>query len=828
MTTAWTRRGFLHVTGSTALALTIAAPAPAAGAATTKNSTTAAEDEFDTRRATWRDLVLGTGFSPTAEPFRSRLAELGTTAAGWLDSMDPRAGSLWPDLVFADPEPDTDQESYRYSAKIVDSYARLRTMAKAYVRPGTGLTGDPGLGSGVVTGLDHLYTQVYNENRTRYGNWWSWQIGAPQLLLDACVLMYDLIPADRIAAYCAAVDHFVPDSAVGSYTGTSTGANRVDLCRVIAVRGVVGKNSAKIALARDALSPVFPYVTSGDGLYADGSFVQHTWVPYTGSYGSVMLGGIGLLLALLAGSSWAVTDPGRQTVLDAVENAWAPFLYNGLMMDGVSGRAPSRGVSASDAKRIQQDDHTRGHIVLASIVLLGQGASTAENARWRGLVKGWMQRGYYSPALQDRSLGLAALARLAGVQNDTSLSPVAEPTGHRLFAAMDRATHRRPGWAASVSMASRRITHYETGNGENLRGWHTGSGMLYWWGDGYGNGQYSDAFWPTVDPYRLPGTTVSKKPLADAVGGDWGASRPDVTWVGGATDGTYATVGQHLKGLSSTLTAKKAWFFLDDTILCLGAGITCADGTAVESVVDNRNLGASGTHALTVDGTVRPSTLPWSASLSGAGWAHIGGFGGYVFMDGTGLKGLREQRTGRWSDINRGGSTDPVSRRYLTLYVDHGTDPVDAGYAYQLLPGASAERTAARAADHGRMLILANSGAQQGVRVPALGFSGVAFWSGGTVGPLMASAPCAVLIREKDDGTAVVCVADPTRTLTSLTLTWNRPVASVVAKPPTVTSATTGASLRLTFGNLSGTAGATQKITVRLDRRDRARGRADG
>ena len=83
---------------------------------------------------------------------------------------------------------------------------------------------------------------------------------------------------------------------------------------------------------------------------------------------------------------------------------------------------------------------------------------------------------------------------------------------------MARATHRRPGWAASISMADRRTTYYETGNGENLRGWHTGSGMLYWWGATYGIDQYSDAFWPTVDPYRLPGITASRKPLADAAG----------------------------------------------------------------------------------------------------------------------------------------------------------------------------------------------------------------------------------------------------------------------------------------------------------------------
>ncbi|MGW7265007.1 polysaccharide lyase 8 family protein [Streptomyces sp. NPDC054842] len=817
MTTRWSRRGFLAASGGTALALGSAGAAGVAGAAVpSATDTTGAADEFATLRATWRTLLLGEGFSPTAEPFKSRLTELGSTAAQLRSSMAPATGSLWPDLVYADPEPDTDQESYGYSGNLNSSYTRLSTLAQAYCQQGTGLTGDAGLRDTVLTGLDHLYSEAYNENRTRYGNWYSWQIGAPQALLDVCVLMYDQLPAARIAAYLRAVDHFVPDSAVAAYTGTSTGANRVDLCRVLALRGVVGAEAAKIALARDALSPVFPYVTSGDGLYRDGSFVQHTSVPYTGSYGSVMLGGLGMLFTLLAGSTWEVTDPNRQILFDAVENAWAPFLHNGLVMDGVSGRAISRGLSASDAKQIQQDDHLRGHSILASIVLLGQGADSTRNARWRGLVKGWMQRDYYSPPLSDPALGLTGLARLKGVADDTSVSAIAEPTGHRLFTDMARATHRRPGWTASVSMADRRITHYETGNGENLRGWHTGSGMLYWWGDTFGNGQYSDAFWPTVDPYRLPGVTASRKVLADAAGGDWGASRPDVNWVGGATDGQRAAVGQYLKGLGSTLMAKKSWFFLDDAIVCLGAGIKCTDGTAVESTVDNRNLGPTGGASFQADGVTKPAGYPWSETLTGVRWAHLGGHGGYVFPGGATVKALRESRDGRWSDINKGGATTVLNRKYLTMYVDHGTNPTGGSYAHLLMPGATAAQTQARAAAVNWLTLLANSDEQQGIAVPSLGFTGVNFWFGGTVGPLTASAPCSVMISERSDGTAVVCVSDPMRAQTGLTLTWNRAVSAVTSKPSTVTSATTGSALRLTFGDLAATAGVTQRITVKL------------
>ncbi|MFG2650532.1 polysaccharide lyase 8 family protein [Streptomyces sp. NPDC048436] len=808
MTSPWSRRAFLLTTGGSALALTAAGVLPPDEAA--------AADAYEALRTKWRTLILGDGFVPTAEPFKSRLAELGTTARELRAAMAPATGSLWPDISYADPDPDTDQESYGYSANVVTGYSRLSTMAQAYRQEGTGLTGDAGLRADILTGLDHLYAQVYNENQARFGNWYSWQIGAPQHLLDLCVLMYDQLSAAQISNYCKAVDHFVPDSAVGSYTGTSTGANRVDLCRVLALRGVVGADSAKIALARDALSPVFPYVTAGDGLYTDGSFIQHTTVPYTGSYGSVMLGGIGMLFALLRGSSWEVTDPKKQIIFDAVEKAWAPFIYNGLVMDGVAGRAISRGLAASDAKKIQADDHLRGHPILSAVVLLGQGASAAENARWRGLVKGWVRRDYYSPPLSDPSLGLTALARLKGVEDDTTVAATAEPTGHRLFTDMARATHRRPGWAASISMADPRITYYETGNGENLRGWHTGSGMLYWWGDTYANGQYSDAFWPTVDPYRLPGTTASRKALGDAAGGDWGASLPDVKWVGGASDGQRAAIGQYLKGLQSTLRAKKSWFCLDDAIVCLGTGIACTDGAAVETTVENRNLGPTGTTPFQVDGAAKPTAVPWSATLTGAKWAHIGGHGGYVFPGGATVKALREERTGKWSDINKGGATTAIARKYLTMYVDHGTAPTKGTYAYVLMPGASAAQTAARATDTGWLQILANSDDQQGVSVPTLGFTGVNFWFGGTVGKLTASAPCSVQISEKSDGTAVICVSDPMRAQTSLTLAWNRAVSAVTAKPATVTSAATGASLKLTFGDLSGTRGASQRITVKL------------
>ncbi|MFB7510983.1 polysaccharide lyase 8 family protein, partial [Streptomyces broussonetiae] len=574
-------------------------------------------DPYDTLRRRWLDIALGTGYDPGAAPYALRLGQLGVQAREFSGTMAPAPDSLWPGHPFDPP------------AGITFSYGRLWTMAQAWAQPGTGATGDPALLDAVLRGLDHLRVRVYNPSTSRYGNWWEWQIGGPRLLMDITAALYERLGADRIAAACAAVGHFVPDAMLTDYSGTSTGANRVDLCRSVALRGILGRDAGRISLARDALSPVFPYVARGDGLYADGSFVQHMWVAYSGTYGQVLLDGLGRLFALLAGSPWEVTDPARQNILDGVEHACAPLIHDGLVMDCVNGRAISRGCLQDDDLHLMRSDHFHGRALIAAVALLAGGAAQEQRERWYGLVKGWIQRDTTAPVLTAQQFDVADLARLHAVAA-SSVPPAPEPLGHRLFPAMDRAVHRGSRFTAALSMASDRIAHYECGNGENPRGWHTGSGMLYWWPQGRGDrsdrsDQYTDWFWPTVDWYRLPGTTVSTKRLADRAGGEWGAPKPDVRWVGGATDGTYAAVGQHLKGLGSTLEARKSWFFLDDAVVCLGAGISCADGVPVETVVDNRNLGENGTQAF----------------VRGRHWAHLEGHGGWILPCGGALHALR-------------------------------------------------------------------------------------------------------------------------------------------------------------------------------------------
>lgn len=136
------------------------------------------------------------------------------------------------------------------------------------------------------------------------------------------------------------------------------------------------------------------------------------------------------------------------------------------------------------------------------------------------------------------------------------------------------------------------------------------------------------------------------------------------------------------------------------------------------------------------------------------------------------MKALREARTGAWSDINTESSTTSLTRRYLTLWVDHGTDPTGASYSYVLLPGATPSVTAARAAAP-TVTVVANTSSAQAVTDTATGVTAANFFAAGSAGPITVSAPCSVLVRESG-GTLSVSVADPTRAAATVTVTIDR------------------------------------------------------
>ena len=338
----------------------------------------------------------------------------------------------------------------------------------------------------------------------------------------------------------------------------AVGANRIDVSKVVGVRGVLVKDEVKIAAARDALSQTFENVTSGDGFYEDGSFVQHEDIAYTGSYGNVLIEGLTEMLDLLSGSTWAVTDPNVSNVYDWIENAFEPFMYKGALMDMVRGRAISRDFL---------QDHKAGQTITKVVIRMAQFAPESYATKYKSMAKSWLQEDTYLDYISSSS-NFRDMVMAKQLLDNQDVKPRGELDYHKTFASMDRVVNKKPGYAFGISMYSNRIQNYEDMNDENRKGWYTGEGMTYLYNADLA--QYSDDFWPTVDPYRMPGTTVDTMKRADGSGEH---TSPE-SWVGGSTLDRFGTAGMSYKAWNSTLTAKKSWFMFDNEIVALGTGIT--------------------------------------------------------------------------------------------------------------------------------------------------------------------------------------------------------------------------------------------------------------
>ncbi|TDC01249.1 hypothetical protein E1267_32395 [Nonomuraea longispora] len=691
---------------------------------------------FDTARERWVSLLAGGSYDP-AYADKTRAVE--GSAHAVLRKLKPAPGrpSLWPDLPLDDPR----------TGNFNRAYNRMRTLALGWATPGTAMHGDPRVAETAVRALDFLYEHAYHEDLDRRGsNWFWWEIGVPRALTDTCALLYDGLPKDRLKRWLLPLRRWCPDPERRvSHPGVvETGANRAGKAMAVAMRGLLTHDARLVKRAKDAVSDLLRTTKGpGDGFYRDGSFIQHDVYPYNGSYGVDYLESVAKLIAMLAQSPWEIRGIGN--VYDIVDRSFVPFVFDGLMMDCVRGRAVSR--------QGHRDYHA-GQTVVESVLTLLEAAPESHARRWRPLVKGWLTR---NQAIPYATLApLASVAKANALLADPSVPVGARTTGTYVFADMDRVVHRRPTWAFAIAMSSERIGAAEAMNRENLHGWYTGDGMTYLYtGD---LTHWNDELWPTIDPYRLPGTTVDRRKRADLRHGE--SRLPSTPWAGGvALDGEYGAAAMKLIADGSSLRAKKAWFLLDDAVIALGAGITASDGRRVETVVENRN-----THD-------RHPPL-----CRGGGWLHLSGVAGYALLDGADAKVIREKRTGRWRDIDKGATTGGdktrVTRHYTTIVVDHGVDPRRKRYAYAVLPGATVAQTAAYA---GRVKVLANSGAAQAISRD--GLLAAVFWRAGTVetadGPLRADGPCTLVVR-RDKDQVRLAVSDPSRTAdeVKITLPW--------------------------------------------------------
>ena len=222
---------------------------------------------------------------------------------------------------------------------------------------------------------------------------------------------------------------------------------------------------------------------------------------------------------------------------------------------------------------------------------------------------------------------------------------------HTHYPVGDYTLHVRPSYTFDVRMVSTRTMRCEYGNGENLRTYFLSDGCTNIVREG---DEYQEIF-PVWDWRRIPGVTAPQLKEIPMAKSDW-QTKGTSEFAGGVSDSLYgATAYAYEDNYAGVLTrAHKAWFFYENEVVCLGAGI--ASGAEAEVVTTVNQCLEKGQPVWIRNGKKVCQMNPEDSVGGSLKWVLHNGVG-YIFPEGGTVFCQDKMQTGNWYDINHNGFT---------------------------------------------------------------------------------------------------------------------------------------------------------------------------
>lgn len=582
---------------------------------------------------------------------------------------------------------------------------RLLAMAEAYRKPNHPLAGQVELRAAILKGLEH-----WTRNDYVNPNWWYPQIGVPDVMAPILILMGETVPPELKEQ---TIQRVLGRSKMGM-----TGQNKVWLAGIAFMKGLLADDPNLMARAQGQIFSELR-ITTQEGVQPDYSFHQHgpqlQWGNYGGAFGADMIRWAGIFRE----TRYALEAQQLEVLRGYLQEGPAWILWHGRMDISGCGRQIFRDCQSS-----------KGRSVLGQLETM--------------------------KSLDPRAA--EAYARLIASNRPEGANTL---IGDKHFWRSDLTVHRRPTWYASVKMSSTRVIGAETCNGENMLGLHLGDGVTYFYRTG---AEYEDLF-PVWDWRRLPGTTCRQD--QGALVPSPSACRGRTSFVGGLSGGDRGLAA--MEYARDGLHARKAWFFLDDAVVCLGAGI---EGDGPDTILTSVNQ-CVWNGRVTIDTNLPPQEIEKGRrQIEAVKWVHHDRIG-YVFPEPTTVTVCAQTQSGNWKQVHRRESPRAVERDVFSLWIDHGNKPHDARYAYIVIPDVNASAMPSRSNAPSVAILsqtastLAISSADGRLMQAVFFEPGRLAWGSGR--SIEVEAPCLVLL----DGAAEAMrlhVADPTHTRKTVTV----------------------------------------------------------
>jgi hyaluronate lyase len=748
-------------------------------------------------------LFAGTEETNVVPEVQARLSTIDTDARTRLAAMDAAGeGVLFDGLPLGTSDSNLNR-----------AYTYLYDIALATRTPGgtpSELDNDVETQQRVLDGLRWLHDHYYGDQSAGYyGNWFNWEIGISTSVTKTLVLLEDVVAEydpTLLTDYVESMDLYLRNGENGDVDLGSrfhTGANLADITTNRILQGALLGDDARITKAIDdqltVLATIDPYdlqhgVT--DGYYADGSFIQHHSVAYTGSYGKNMLAKMVQTATIMSGTAYSGGAERLAAIETWVRDGFAPLIHEGWMMEIVKGRAVSRTTTG----------YTDVVSVVESVVNLAASVPDPDVAdELRSYAKFVATS---SPVAIDPSTFLLprTIVGFTSMMDDDDL-PAADlnPDSRTVaYNAMDKNVHIRPDYTFALARSSDRISKYEYMNNENLRPWFQADGAYYLYLSGQDQREaFGIDFYTTVDPFRLPGVTApveERKTVPELYGtpyynnpdhplGFTSSSESQNTYVyfprgtntysGGATLGTFGASGMVQSDdvafrdrdilpddfvTYQNTRSTKSWFMLDDEVVVLAAGIDDPQDRAVTTAVDSRI--ADPADAVAITGSGRDGT-PFAGTGADVdlSWLHYANTTqdtsiGYAFLSDKPVS-VSDERVARSQRYVRASNPNTtVTKDVFGVTYAHDPAAGSDAVAYALVPGASAADMAA----YDEVEVLANTADVQAIEHDGLGLKALNVFSadGGKAGGVEVDGPGSVIVQRHGAARVDLAVSDPT------------------------------------------------------------------
>lgn len=679
--------------------------------------TASTEDNFTKLLDKWNDVTIGNHVYDTNDSNMQKLNQkLDETNAKNIKAikLDSNRTFLWKDL-----------DNLNNSAQLTATYRRLEDLAKQITNPHSTIYKNEKAIRTVKESLAWLHQNFYNVNKDIEGsaNWWDFEIGVPRSITGTLALMNNYFTDAEIKTYTDPIEHFVPDA--GFFRKTlvnpfkALGGNLVDMGRVKIIEGLLRKDNTIIEKTSHSLKNLFTTATKAEGFYADGSYIDHTNVAYTGAYGNVLIDGLTQLLPIIQETDYKISNQELDMVYKWINQSFLPLIVKGELMDMSRGRSISREAASSHAAAVE---------VLRGFLRLANMSNEERNLDLKSTIKTIITSNKFYNVFNNLK-SYSDIANMNKLLNDSTVATKPLKSNLSTFNSMDRLAYynAEKDFGFALSLHSKRTLNYEGMNDENTRGWYTGDGMFYLYNSDQSH--YSNHFWPTVNPYKMAGTTEKGAKREDTTKEFMSKHSKDAKektgQVTGASDfvgsvklnNHFALAAMDFTNWDRTLTAQKGWVILNDKIVFLGSNIKNTNGIGnVSTTIDQRKDDSKTPYTTYVNGKTVDLKQASSQQFTDTKSVFLeskepGRNIGYIFFKNSTIDIERKEQTGTWNSINRTSkNTSIVSNPFITISQKH--DNNGDSYGYMMVP--NIDRTSFdKLANSKEVELLENSSKQQ-------------------------------------------------------------------------------------------------------------------